>query len=126
MQVLLQHEEALGTAPHLWSFLVDPENRQAVATAGPPPPRKKTSADDTDVEEEVLHQWKLGVGPVDKNGHLLVYEGASPVSLHPSTVCHVSAEAEEWVLWAAMGAHCCPRNPLPQLQPEQVKTVCLI
>ena len=53
---------------HLWDFLPDSENRQAVATAGPPPARKKAADDSEGFEEEELLSWKLGVGPADSSG----------------------------------------------------------
>ncbi len=60
---------------HLWDFLPDSENRQAVATAGPPPARKKAPDDQEGFEDEELHYWKLGVGPADNSGCPIVYEG---------------------------------------------------
>ena len=75
-QVLQQHGIHSGSA-HLWNFLSEPENRRAVATAEPPPVRKKKKGDDEEdsEEEEQLIQWKLGLGPVDRNGKPLVREG---------------------------------------------------
>ncbi len=60
---------------HLWDFLPDSENRQAVATAGPPPARKRAPDDQEGFEDEELHYWKLGVGPADTNGYPIVYKG---------------------------------------------------
>ena len=60
---------------HLWDFLSDSDNRQAVATAGPPPARKKAPDDQEGFEDEELHYWKLGVGPADTSGYPIVYEG---------------------------------------------------
>ena len=60
---------------HLWDFLPDSENRQAVAAAGPPPARKKALDDSEGFEDEELLSWKLGVGPADSSGCPVVYEG---------------------------------------------------
>ncbi|DBA92513.1 TPA: hypothetical protein ACH3X1_002746 [Trebouxia sp. C0004] len=60
---------------HLWNFLSDSENRQAVATAGPPPARKKAPDDNEGFEEEELLYWKLGVGPADSSGCPVVCKG---------------------------------------------------
>lgn len=75
-----QHGVQLDQA-HLWSFLSEAENRQAVATAGPPPAKKKDAdvEDDNDEDEELM-QWKLGVGPVDNSGVPLLGKGTQSAS----------------------------------------------
>lgn len=100
MQVLRQHRTDTDTA--LWSFLPDPQNKLAVATAGPPPavPKKAKTAqaeqEDID-EEEALTRWDPGTGPAGKldDGRTAAFQQKRRAALRRSSMGNAGSVASQ-------------------------------